>query len=107
MAHGESNYAIFTGVMKNYMQLRQDGEIGNLNKFLADLLACDVPNVYEELETLLNNVLPKKALHEYGVTKKDLPEFADSVMKNQGRLLANAFVEMNYNLVLKIYNELY
>lgn len=107
VAHGESNYAIFTGVMKNYMQLRQDGEIGNLNKFLADLLACDVPNVYEELETLLNNVLPKKALHEYGVTKKDLPEFADSVMKNQGRLLANAFVEMNYNLVLKIYNELY
>lgn len=106
VAHGESNYAILCGVMKNYMELRQDGELAVLNKFLADLLDCEIANVYTELETLLNNVLPRKALREYGVTEEDLPEFADSVIKNQQRLLANAFVEMTYDLVLKIYSEL-
>lgn len=107
VAHGESNYALFTGVMKNYMQLRQDGEIGRLNEFLANLLKCDTANVYEKMEKLLNNILPKKALHEYGVTREDLPSFAGSVIDNQQRLLVNAFVEMNYDLILKIYTELY
>ena len=32
VAHGESNYAMFTGVMKNYMEIRRDGEIEKLNK---------------------------------------------------------------------------
>lgn len=107
VAHGESNYANFTGVMKNYMELRQDGEIGALNRFLADLLHCDTSDVYTEVETLLNHILPKKALREYGVTPEDLPEFAASVIKNQQRLLSNAFVEMTYDLVLKVYKELY
>ena len=107
VAHGESNYANFTGVMKNYMELKQDGEIAELNKFLAGLLGCEVANVYDEVENLLNNILPKKALREYGVTEADLAEFAESVIQNQQRLLANAFVPMTYELVLKIYSELY
>ena len=43
---------------------------------------CDVTNVYSELEKLLNVILPKKALHEYGVTEGQLPEFAKSVIAN-------------------------
>ena len=54
VAHGESNYAMFTGVMKNYMEIRQDGEIERLNQFIADILGCKVEDVYEELEKLLN-----------------------------------------------------
>ena len=53
VAHGESNYAMFTGVMKNYMELKTDGEIAKLNRFLADILECPVRYVYEELEKLL------------------------------------------------------
>ena len=64
VAHGESNYAMFTGVMKNYMEIKQDGEIAKLNSFIADILGCDVENVYESLENLLNILIPKKALHE-------------------------------------------
>lgn len=107
VAHGESNYVIFTSVMKNYTALRQDGEIGKLNSFLANLLGCETADVYTEVENLLNNVLPKKTLHEYGVKEEELAEFSRSVIENQQRLLANAFVEMNYELVLKIYQELY
>ena len=107
VAHGESNYAMFTGVMKNYMELKTDGEIAKLNRFLADILECPVRYVYEELEKLLNVLIPKKALHEYGVTEAELSEFADSVMENQGRLMANNFVELDRERVYKIYKELW
>nr|WP_325222881.1 4-hydroxybutyrate dehydrogenase [uncultured Oscillibacter sp.] len=107
VAHGESNYAIFTGVMKNYMERSAGGELQAMGRFLAGLLRCGEGEVYAQLEVLLNSILPKKRLREYGVTLEDLPAFADSVIKNQQRLLANAFVEMDYDSVLKVYRELY
>ncbi len=107
VAHGESNYAMFTGVMNNYMELKTDGEIAILNAFIADILECSVDNVYEELENLLNVLIPKKPLHEYGMTEEDLMEFTESVMVNQGRLMANNFVELDKDRVYKIYKELY
>lgn len=107
VAHGESNYAVFTGVLKNYMEIRQDGEIAVLNRFLADLLDCEAADVYNSLETLLNQILQKKALHEYGVTEADLSEFAASVVKTQGRLLRHSFVPVSEERILKIYRELY
>ena len=107
VAHGESNYAMFTGVMKNYMELRQDGEIAVMNRYLADILECDAAHVYEELEKLLNVLIPKKALREYGVTEQDLEEFTDSVLENQQRLLANNFVPFDRSRIYKIYRELY
>ncbi|MFR2775896.1 MAG: 4-hydroxybutyrate dehydrogenase [Anaerostipes sp.] len=105
--HGESNYAMFTGVLKNYMEIRKDGEIEVLNSYMADLLGCDVEVVYEKLEELLDQLLPKKALHEYGVTEDELEIFTKSVMETQGRLMGNNFVPLDEQRVLKIYRELY
>ncbi len=105
--HGESNYAIFTGVMKNYMELKSDGEIAVMNGRLAGLLDCGANSVYDRLEDLLNRILPKKKLREYGVTEADLGEFSRNVMETQGRLMAGSFVPLNYERVLKIYTELY
>lgn len=105
--HGESNYAMFTGVLKNYMEIKKDGEIAVLNDYLASLLDCDAEAVYEELENLLNQILPKKALHEYGVTREELDTFTDNVMETQGRLMANNFVPLDRDRVYKIYKELY
>lgn len=105
VAHGESNYAMFTGVLNNYMEIKSDGEIARLNKFMAGILGCEVDVVYEELEKLLNVMIPKKALHEYGVSEEELEEFTDSVLENQGRLMANNFVELDRERVYKIYKE--
>ena len=107
VAHGESNYAMFTGVMKNYMELKSDGEIAKLNAFIADILGCSTENVYEELEKLLNVLIPKKALHEYGMKEEEIETFTDSVIENQQRLLANNFVPLDRDRILKIYRELY
>lgn len=105
--HGESNYAMFTGVLKNYMEIKQDGEIAVMNTYLAGLLGCSTDEVYDELEKLLNNLLPKKALHEYGVTEQDIDVFTKAVMETQGRLMNNNFVPLDAARVRKIYMELY
>lgn len=105
--HGESNYAMFTGVMNCYMSIKSDGEIAKMNRFIADILGCEPKNVYAELEKLLNVILPKKALHEYGVKEEELAEFAESVMQNQGRLMAHNFVKLDYDKVYGIYKSLY
>ena len=107
VAHGESNYAIFTGVLKNYMALKTDGEIAVMNAFLAKILDCDAEAVYDALENLLNQILPKKALHEYGVKEEDLEHFTDNVMTAQTRLMVNSFVPLDRERVYKIYRELY
>ncbi len=105
--HGEANYAMFLGVMNAYMELKSDGEIEKLNKFIANILKCDVTDVYSELERLLNSILHKKALHEYGVSEQDLLTFTESVMENQGRLMANNFVELDKERVYQIYKSLF
>ena len=107
VAHGESNYAMFTGVMKNYMEIKSDGEIAVMNAFIANSIGCPVDNVYDELENLLNVVLPKKRLREYGVTEQDLKDFAVSVVENQKRLTDNNFVPLDLDRYYKIYKELY
>lgn len=107
VAHGESNYAIFTGVMKEYMRHRADGELSVMNGYFAGLLGCDTGRVYEELESLLDTILPKKALHEYGAKREELADWAKSVIDNQQRLLKNSFIPMTEDLILKIYKDIY
>ncbi len=107
VAHGESNYAVFLGVMKKYMALRTGGELAVMNRFLADLLKCTPEDVYKELEKTLEAVLPRKSLRKYGVQEAELPEFAESVMENQQRLLKNSFVPMTASLILEVYRSLY
>ena len=78
-----------------------------MNRYLAELLGCGVPEVYDRLEDLLNQILPKKPLHAYGVTEADLEEFTRSVMETQGRLMGNNFVPLDAARVIKIYTALY
>ena len=76
-------------------------------QWLAAVLACDKSAVYDEkLETLLNHLCPKKALHEYGVSQEELEDFTD-VMTSQGRLMANNYTELDRDEVRAIYERLY
>lgn len=105
--HGEANYAMFTAVYKTYQALDPDGSIAELNLFLATMLGCDPTAVYEEIETLLGHILPKKALRDYDVTKADLTSFTEAVMTKQTRLMANNYVPLDQDQVLAIYEQLY
>ncbi len=105
--HGESNYAIFSGVFKMYQSINPDGKMKDLNLFLAAILGCCPETVYDAIEKLFNNIIPKKPLQEYGVTKEQLEEFTISVIQKQGRLMANNYVELPQDTIYKIYQLLY
>ena len=64
-------------------------------------------NTYEELEKLLNTIIQKKPLYEYGMTEAQIDEFTDSVIENQQRLLVNNFVYLDRDRIRKIYTELF
>ena len=105
--HGESNYAILYGVLHKYMDICPNGKIKGLNQYFSELLGCKEDDVYLQMEELFDSILLKKSLQIYGVTRGQLEEFTDSVMKNQGRLMANNYVELKREDVFKIYNSLY
>lgn len=104
--HGEANYALFTGVYHTYLKISPEGKIRRLNEYLADILQCKPDRVYEELDKLLNGILQKKKLREYGVTEEDLEAFTDTVITSQTRLMANSYVPLDRQIVRNIYQEL-
>lgn len=107
VAHGESNYAIFNGVLQYYLTKKTDGEIDTLRENLAEILDCTKEESFNEMDSLLNKILPRKPLKEYGVTEQDLPEFAKNVVENQQRLMSNNFVELSEKDILNIFKSIY
>lgn len=105
VAHGESNYALFTEVLKAYQRLNPEGRIQALKELLAGVLQCKEEVVYDTLEQLLNNLCEKKRLREYGVKKEELYEFTRNVMNGQQRLMANNYTELSENEVYRIYQK--
>lgn len=105
--HGESNYAMFTGVMEAYCAIRADGAMEELTAFLGGILGCAAKDVFPALEDLLSCLLPKKALREYGMKEEEIEAFADSVVENQQRLLGNNFVFLSRDQIRDIYKAVY
>jgi len=105
--HGEANYVMFTEVYKAYQSMKPDGTIRELNAFLAVILECEPNEIYNELEMLLNHIITKKALHEYGVKEAEIENFTDKVMTKQTRLMANNYVPLSREQILNIYKRLY
>lgn len=105
--HGEVNYQFFVEVFKTYNRLNPNGKIKEVNKMLADLIGTTVENVYDELEKLLNNLLPKKALKEYGMKEEEIEEFTVSVLEKQQRLLANNYTELSRDEIKGIFARLF
>ncbi|MBQ0060048.1 MAG: 4-hydroxybutyrate dehydrogenase [Lachnospiraceae bacterium] len=105
VAHGESNYALFTTVMKFYARKNPTGAIKDINRVLADILGLDTdgPEVYDALEEALCSLIRRKPLREYGVNEEICAEMADLVIEQQQRLMTNTYVEMDYNDVYNLY----
>jgi len=105
--HGEANHVMFAEIFKVYERINPDGQIKELNKFLGHLLECTEDKVYEQIEVLLDKLIVKKSLSEYGVNEKELEEFTDNVMEKQGRLMVNNYVRLDRERVYDIYKSLY
>lgn len=105
--HGEANYLFFTEIFETYVKKNPDGKIKKLNSILAYILDCNQENVYEELSKVLDKLLPRKPLKEYGMKKEEIEIFTDSVIKGQKRLLANNYEPLSREEIMNIYKKLY
>ena len=81
--HGEANYAMFTGVFKEYYRLNPNGKLKKLNHMISEMIECEEVEVYEKLEELLNHIIEKKALHEYNENYDISPAFGLYVIEDK------------------------
>lgn len=105
--HGEANYQFFTEVFKTYHRLDPNGSIRELNLFLADILKVNPDTVYDSIEMVLDKLLSKRPLREYGVKAEEIEGLTDTVIEKQQRLLNNNYVPLSREDILTIYQNLY
>ena len=102
--HGESCYQYFLPVLRYYRKEAAPG--GKLDQL--DALLCDVLHTEDGLsamEGLLERILPRKPMAAYGAEPSDVAAFARSTIDNQQRLLARAYVKVDYEAALAIEEE--
>lgn len=100
--HGLANYIMFTACFKAYA--KNGADMGDVEAAIKDSLGVD-SNPWEALTELLDKILERKPLREYGMTQENISEFADTVLKTQGRLLGNMPVELTFEDLVEIYTQ--
>lgn len=105
--HGEANYEFLISVFDFYNKNNPKGKINKLNTLLSEILKVPKHCVYLELDNILNKLIKRKSLREYGMTKEEIVTFSNSVIETQQRLLSNNYVYMSKEDIIEIYNKLY
>ena len=106
--HGEACARFLSTVFHVYRSKKPDGKTQSLTHLLAQVLDCsDGQDPWEAMDGLLNQLLPTKPLREYGMTETDIDSFADSVVREQQRLLVNNYVELSRDEIRDIFKRLW
>lgn len=105
--HGVANYALFGKVLEKYNAIQPDGKLSEFKKTIAGILGGSEEDAILTLAALEDKILPLKPLREYGFREEDIELFADSVLKNQQRLVINSYVPLTRELIVDIYSETY
>jgi 4-hydroxybutyrate dehydrogenase len=105
--HGESNYALFGKVLEKYDAILPNGKIAEFKKTIARILGGSEKDAIANLAAMEEKILHLKPLREYGFKQEDIEPFADSVIKNQQRLVINSYVPLTRELIIEIYRETY
>lgn len=107
VTHGEANYQFFTAVFQEYNRKNPTGKLAVMNQMLSQVFACEEADVYAEMERLLDQLIPRKPLHTYGMKEEEIELFTDSVLQTQIRLLNQSYVLFSRNEMIDIYRSLY
>jgi len=107
VTHGEANYQMFVEIFKTYNKKDPDGKIKDINCILCNILKCKSTEVYEALTVVLDKLLIRKPLREYGMKKEEIETFTDSVIAGQQRLLVNSYAPLTREDIINIYSNLY
>lgn len=109
VAHGESNTRFLTSVFNKYAEISPNGKLQELANIINETLEIDtdIKGSFHALEELINHLIPKKRLREYGVKSEDIEDYVDKVIEGQQRLLKNNFVPLSRNDLISIFNRAY
>lgn len=99
--HGNANYLMFGAVMRAYR--KKGADLTGLEAILKNCLGKD--DVWGTLTNLLDRILTRKPLRDYGMTRGQIAEFSESVIKSQQRLLKNNPVALSRSEIEEIYAE--
>ncbi len=102
--HGEANQLMFAAVLRKYAEKQPVGKLNALEAIFAKALGVSVEQALPELYRLMETILARKPLREYGMTLEEFPVFADSVIEGQQRLLKNNYVALTREDMIEIYN---
>ena len=105
--HGEANQLMFTAVFACYKSKKTDAVMHQLEEILARVLQVDIQQVWQELDALLNRILPRKPLKEYGMSLQEFPVFAQNVIETQQRLLNNNYAPLTAEDMVAVYQSVY
>lgn len=105
--HGEANQLMFAAVFKKYKEKAPVGKINRLEEILAEILGTTPEQALDALYELMEVVLKRKDLKEYGVKEEELITFTDSVIEGQQRLLKNNYVSLDRDDMIEIYKSCY
>lgn len=107
VAHGEANYAFLEVVLRKYEELKPDGKIQTLKSILGKCLGIsDHKQVIAATADILEQIIPLKKLHEYGVKQGELEGFTKAALE-QERLMKNNYTPLDFNNVLEMYQSRY
>lgn len=105
--HGEANQLMFAAVMRRYKEKEPVGRINRLEEIFGEILKTDAVQALDALYDLMEDILKRKDLREYGIREEELPVFTDSVIEGQQRLLKNNYVFLTREDMLEIYRSCY
>lgn len=105
--HGEANQLMFAEVFRRYKEKKPVGKINQLEEVFARVLKVEPNEALIALYDLMEFVLQRKGLHEYGIQEEEFSEFSDSVLEGQQRLLNNNYVALDKDDMLMIYKACY
>lgn len=101
--HGKSNYLVFHEVFEKYREM--DASLNEIENLLGDILQCPCETVWVNLRELIDQIIPRESLRTLGITASEVEEMAESVFKNQQRLLVNNPVPFTKSDIYEVYQK--
>lgn len=83
------------------------GKINCLEDLFGEILGICAAQALAALYELMEDILQRKGLREYGIKEEELTIFADSVIEGQQRLLKNNYTALTREDMLDIYKSCY
>lgn len=105
--HGEANQLMFAQVLRTYQKKQPMGKLNQLEALFGRVLRVPQEQALQTLYQLMDRILPRKPLKDYGMTTAEFLQFADSVIEGQQRLLSNNYTALSREDMIGIYTACY